>query len=161
MGASSAPAGGLTLLMAKAAGELSALEMGAERAGGQSAFEELAGAAASPEDAGAMVAAGVAALLLRGLCAPDAHTKETALRGLLHVLHLSESLHVPEAQQQMVETVETVLAMAFHNTREVRQTALQLLGTLVRSPACLRLLCEPTPYKTTLSLARIQAEHAD
>ena len=60
----------------------------------------------------------MAALLLRGLCAPDAHTKETALRGLLHLLHLS--LHVPEAQQQMVETVETVLGMAFHNAREVR-----------------------------------------
>ena len=106
-----------------------------------------------------MVAADVTSLLMRGLGAPDAHIKETALRGLLHLLHLS--LHVPEAQQQMVQTVETVLGMAFHNAREVREQALQLLSTLVQSPACLRLLCEPSPYRTTLSIARIQAEHAD
>ena len=61
----------------------------------------------------------------------------------------------------MVQTVETVLGMAFHNAREVREQALQLLSTLVQSPACLRLLCEPSPYRTTLSIARIQAEHAD
>jgi len=161
---------GLKELIAAAARELSALEAGvdllggivaapAERAGGQSAFDELARAAATPERAGAMMAADVTSLLLRGLGAPDAHTKESALRGLLHLLHLS--LHVPEAQQKMVQTVETVLGMAFHYAREVRQQALQLLSTLVKSPACLRLLCEPSPYRTTLSIARIQAEHAD
>ena len=97
-------------------------------------------------------------VLLRGLASPDTALQQTALAALLAL-----STHAPEAQQGMVERslLETVLGMAFYNGKAVRQQALQLLGALAANGSCVRLLCEPALFKTTLSITKIQAEHAD
>ena len=122
------------------------------------AFVELARAAATPERAPQLVAAGATSVLLRGLASPELALQQLALQALL-----SLSLHAPEAQQRLVERslLETVLGMAFYNGRSVRQQALHLLATLAANTSCAKILCEEVHFKTILPIIRLQAEHTD